>query len=122
MPHGRREEPFGGRVPSITVDRLVLLRRGTADRAVIRSCEPRSAARGLESGTYMAGELRRYWPLAAALAQGSGIGPAHPPINAVAADLAGLVPCLSLEIPAMSPARRDALSMAPIWEEASSWT
>jgi hypothetical protein len=36
----------------------------------------------------MAGELRRYWPFAAALSAGTGMGPAHPPVGAVAAAFA----------------------------------
>ena len=35
----------------------------------------------------MAGELRRYWSLAATLSLGTGAGPAHPAVEAVAATL-----------------------------------
>ena len=42
---------------------------------------PAEAARALVAGTYMAGELRRFWPLAATLALATGIGPAHPDVS-----------------------------------------
>jgi hypothetical protein len=40
----------------------------------------------------MAGELRRYWAFAATLALGTGVGPAHPPIGAVARSMAERAP------------------------------
>jgi hypothetical protein len=40
----------------------------------------------------MAGELRRYWGLAATLAAGTEIGPAHPPVADIAAAYAARLP------------------------------
>ena len=45
----------------------------------------------------MAGELRRFWGLAAALAAASGVGPVHPPVATTAAALADRLPCFELE-------------------------
>jgi hypothetical protein len=50
----------------------------------------------LVSSTYMAGELRRYWALAAALAVGTGVGPVHPPVERVASEFTANLPCFSL--------------------------
>ena len=56
---------------------------------MIRPLSPDEAARALVAGTYMAGELRRFWPFAATLALATGIGPVHPDVNG---KLAGLPP------------------------------
>jgi hypothetical protein len=56
------------------------------------------AARSLVAGTYAAGELRRYWAFAATLALGTGLGPAHPPVAAVAAGYADRLPCLRVRV------------------------
>ena len=52
----------------------------------------------------MAGELRRYWPLAATLAAVTGIGPAHPPVSSVAETFAAGLPCFTLALGRKSPA------------------
>jgi hypothetical protein len=93
MPHGRAEGRLPGRVPELRPDRVVVLRRGQGDAATVRPCAPEAAARALVAGTYVAGELRRYWPYAALLAAGTGLGPAHPPVGRVAAELADRLPC-----------------------------
>jgi hypothetical protein len=104
-PHGRREVPLAGRVPSLDPDRLVVLRRGTAgERTVVRPLSPEEAVRGLVTGTYMAGELRRFWPFAATLALATGIGPAHPDVSGVAAVLAARLPCVEVRVAHGSPA------------------
>ena len=96
MPHGRREQPFIGRVPVLTPDRVVLLRRGTGTKPEVGPCDPSVAARALIGSTYMAGEMRRYWPFAATVAAGTGLGPAHPPICAVSEALTRRVPCVEV--------------------------
>jgi hypothetical protein len=56
------------------------------------------ATRAIVTGTYAAGELRRFWSTAAVLAMATGCGPAHPPIEEVAATLAARMPCLELQL------------------------
>lgn len=89
--HGRRERPLPGRVLQATPDRVVLLRRGPVPER--RLLGPAEAARALVAGTYSAGELRRYWGLAAVLALGTGAGPAHPPVAAAAERITTALPC-----------------------------
>jgi hypothetical protein len=98
MPYGRREEPAANWVPSITPDRVVVLRRGTGNRIQFAACTPGVAERALVAGTYMAGELRRYWAFAATLAAGLGVGPVHPPIEEVARRLASSLPCYEMVV------------------------
>jgi hypothetical protein len=93
MPHGRREMALPSRVRSLVPDRLILLRRDGFPYSTVRPLDPAHAAEAMVAGTYMAGELRRYWAFASTLALGTGVGPAHPPIGAVATTLAGHVPC-----------------------------
>jgi hypothetical protein len=52
----------------------------------------------------MAGELRRFWPLAATLALATGLGPAHPDVSGVAAMLAARLPCAEVRVAHGSPA------------------
>lgn len=94
--HGRVEVAFPGRVPALVPDRLVVLARG--DTTVAEPLDPAEAARSLVTGTYAAGELRRYWAFAATLALGTGIGPAHPPIEALAAGYARRLPCVRVQV------------------------
>jgi hypothetical protein len=104
-PHGRSEVPLPGRVPSLEPDRLVVLRRGTSgERTVVQPLSPDEAARELVAGTYMAGELRRFWPFAATLALATGIGPAHPDVSGVATALAARLPCVEVRVADGSPA------------------
>jgi hypothetical protein len=105
-PHGRTEYPIPGRVPQLTPERLVVLRRGPADRPVEAvPVAPQEAARDLVTGTYMAGELRRFWQFAATLALATGLGPAHPDVAGVATAIASRLPCLELRLgrPASAP-------------------
>jgi hypothetical protein len=46
----------------------------------------------------MAGELRRYWSLAATLAAGTGLGPAHPSVSRVCGSLAQQLPCFEASL------------------------
>jgi hypothetical protein len=96
MPHGRREAPWAGRADELVPDLLVVLRRGTAAAPTAAPCRPRDAAGFLTAGTYMAGELRRYWAFAATLALGTGTGDPHPPVGEVAAALAARLPCTEI--------------------------
>jgi hypothetical protein len=96
MPHGRREAPWPRRAAELVPDLLVVLRRGTAAAATAAPCPPRDAAGFLTAGTYMAGELRRYWAFAATLALGTGTGDSHPPVGGVAESLAASLPCTEI--------------------------
>jgi hypothetical protein len=96
MPHGRREASLPGRATSLVPDSLVVLRRGGADEPALLACDPGAAADALVTSTYMAGELRRYWPFAATLRAGTGIGPAEPRVGAVASAFAARLPCYTL--------------------------
>jgi hypothetical protein len=98
-PHGRTEVSLTGRVPCLEPDRLVVLRRAAAgEDSVVRSLSAEEAARELVTGTYMAGELRRFWPFAATLALATGLGPAHPDVGGVAAALAARLPCVEMRV------------------------
>jgi hypothetical protein len=94
--HGRVERPLPGRAPVLAPDRLVVLERGA--RTEITPLEPEEAARVLTTGTYAAGELRRFWAFAATLALATGRGPAHPPIDGVSRRYAERLPCLRVRV------------------------
>jgi hypothetical protein len=97
--HGRVERPLLGRVASLDPDRLVVLRRGSPWAATTGGPVPRdAAARSLVAGTYMAGELRRFWSFAATLALATGIGPAHPDVAGIAASLTARLPCAEVTV------------------------
>ena len=78
MPHDRREAPWRGRVDDLAPGLLLVLRRGAAKQTSCAPCDPDQAAKYLVAGTYMAGELRRYWAFASTMALGTGVGEAHP--------------------------------------------
>ncbi len=104
--HGRREAAFADRLPSLQPDRVIAVSLSeTAPEGRLAPLEPDDACRTLVTGTYLAGELRRYWPFAAALALGTGLGPPAPPVEAVAARLTGALPCQSLTLSRRSPTR-----------------
>jgi hypothetical protein len=94
--HGRVEVALDGREPVLEPDRVVVLERGP--RTEVRPATAAEAERALVAGTYAAGELRRYWALAATLALATGRGPAHPPLAAVAAGYARRLPCLRVRV------------------------
>jgi hypothetical protein len=98
MPHGRHEISLPNRTASLEPDSLVVLRRGAGDAPSLARCEPEDAARALVTSTYMAGELRRYWAFAAALAAGTDVGPPHPPVEQVAGTFADSLPCFTLAL------------------------
>jgi len=95
---GRGEVDFAGRVPLLEPDMLVVLRRGLAESASVRACEAELAARALVTGTYAAGELRRYWAFAATLSAGTGVGPDHPPIAEVGWRFAARLHCIEITL------------------------
>jgi hypothetical protein len=97
-PHGRREAHLDHRVPSLEPQLLIVLGRGVKRR--VQACRPEVAARALVASTYAAGELRRYWPLHALLALGTGLGPPHPPVSEVASTFTSRLRCLTVELPA----------------------
>jgi capsular polysaccharide biosynthesis protein len=99
MPHGRREQTWSARATELTATRLVVVRRGRQAEPVVRAVSEEEAARALVGGTYAAGELRRYWPFAASLALGTGLGPVHPPVPEAARQVAALLPCSELVLP-----------------------
>jgi hypothetical protein len=94
--HGRVSRPFGDREPMLSPDRIVVLERGL--ETSITRIAPSEAVRALVAGTYAAGELRRYWAIAATLSLGTGCGPVHPPIEGVASDMAASVPCVRVRV------------------------
>ena len=98
MPHGRNEAPMSQRVSSLVPDSVVVLARGSSDRPTLRPCEPDVARRSLVASTYMAGELRRYWPFAATLCAATDAAPAHPPVVQVATRFAGSLRCFLLTL------------------------
>jgi hypothetical protein len=95
--NGRREVAGVTRVPRTRVDMVVVLRR-TAGEPCLRPIPPNTAARELVAATYGAGELRRYWAFAGALALATGRGPIHPSITSTAEALCGRTPCLELDL------------------------
>jgi hypothetical protein len=107
MPHGRKEARLQHRAESLAPDCVVVLERSDLEHPALSPCSADAVARSLVTSTYMAGELRRYWPFAATLSAATGIGPAHPPLAEVAAALAARLPCFSL---ALGAKRRGRLS------------
>jgi len=96
MPHGRHERSLPNRLTSVEPDCVVVIVRGDGQAPSLSRCGSQAAANALVSSTYMAGELRRYWAFAAALAVGTGVGPVHPPVERVASDFTANLPCFSL--------------------------
>jgi hypothetical protein len=102
--HGRIERPLPGRVASLDPDQLVVLSRLTAARSDrVGPLSSAEAARALVAGTYMAGELRRFWPFAATLALATGIGSAHPDISGIAVVITDRLPCFEVSVAHGSP-------------------
>lgn len=98
MPHGRREAPWPGRAHGLVPDCVLILRRGDGRSPTVAPCPPRDAELSLIAGTYMAGELRRYWAFAATLALGTGAGDIHPTVADTAATLCAGLPCLRVTL------------------------
>jgi hypothetical protein len=100
MTHGRRETRLPARVESLIPDVVVLLRRSADGSLAVRRCSSSDAVRSLAGGTYMAGELRRYWAFAATLSTATGVGPVHPAVVETSAILSRHLSCLEVCIPA----------------------
>jgi hypothetical protein len=96
--HGRREHGWERRMRTLRPELIVVLRRGLQPDPQLRLINETQAARAIVTGTYAAGELRRFWSTAAVLAMATGCGPAHPPIEEVAATFAARMPCLELQL------------------------
>lgn len=101
---GRRETALEHRLRMLEPEAIVVVRRrqsgpprGPAPIAAAVAC------RALVSGTYMAGELRRYWAFAATLAACTGIGAPHPPVTEVSAAFAQRLPSFEIELGDMPP-------------------
>jgi hypothetical protein len=80
-------------------DIIVSLRRGEDSVAVVKPCDPATAARSLITGTFIAGELRRYWSFAATLTAATGLGPAQAPVEEIAEHLAARLPAVEIVLP-----------------------
>jgi hypothetical protein len=99
MAYGRAEVALPHRVQSLSPNIVVVLRRGVDEDADLRTCGTALAARSLITGTYMAGELRRYWAFAATLTAGTGLGPSQAPVEAIARQLASRLPSVEIVLP-----------------------
>jgi hypothetical protein len=119
MPHGRREASFPSRARELVPDRVVVVRRGSSEAPAVRPCDPDAAARWLTAGTYMAGELRRFWGFAAALSLGTGAAPPHRPVGLTASSLARRLPCIEVTLGRLPGVRLSEL-LRP--EEVGAWT
>lgn len=99
MPHGRREVSVGDRLMTGRPDVVVVLRRDpSAARPYVMPCDPDRAQRVLVSGTYAAGELRRFWQFAGLLALGTGLGEPHPDVGRRSRELTDRLPCVELAL------------------------
>jgi len=96
--HGRRLVSVGQRPTRHTSVDLVLVLRRDGVRTSRRTLTPSEAAREIVASTYAAGELRRYWGFTAALAAGTGRGPAHPDVGRVAEQVCAGATCLELHL------------------------
>jgi hypothetical protein len=96
--HGRREVGWDSRIRSLRPSMIVVLRRGLQADPQVRPVSEVQAARAIVAGTYAAGELRRFWSIAATLAMATRCGPVHPPVEEVAATLARRLPAVELQL------------------------
>jgi hypothetical protein len=110
--HGRTEHPWPRRADKVVPAVVVVVRRGGLRAPNALPAD--AACRALVAGTYAAGELRRYWSLAATLALATGRGPAHPPVEQVAAVLADGRPCFELDVGTGPGARLGDLLAEPL--------
>lgn len=104
--HGRREAPWPtSHTTVLRPDRIAAVQLADVPAPSAERIQPDVVARSLITGTFMAGELRRYWAFAAALASATGVGPAQPQVEHVAVELATALPCyvvtLSRRVPAV---------------------
>jgi hypothetical protein len=97
MPHGRREMRFPGRVHHMK-PRAVVVTRGEPGGPALEACTVDETTRSLVAGTYVAGELRRYWAFAATMSAGTGAGLVHPGVERTATGLCASLPCIRLRL------------------------
>ncbi len=109
MSYGRREASMPNRVPALSPDHLLVLRRSQGKDFLVTPLDREGAIRDVASGTYAAGELHRYWPFAAILAAGTGLGPPHPDVQATCARLVDSLRCLTITMPRLPEASPSAL-------------
>ena len=98
MPHGRGEMKLPNRVDSLVPDCVAILER-TVGPGHARVISSHDASRALITGTFMAGELRRYWPYAATLAAGTGVGPPGTQLSRLVMGLTERLPCVAVAFP-----------------------
>jgi hypothetical protein len=115
MPHGRGEQPLPNRVSTVVPTCVVVVRRGLQEQPVVGPISAEAAAEVMVAGTYMAGELRRYWSFAATLALGTGLPAVHPRVREVAGTLSRL-PAVELSLgrppaPSLATVLRDTWSV-----------
>lgn len=96
--HGRVEQSWPEWLPALRPTVVVVVRRRAAGAPGLREISGDEARRVLVAGTLAAGELMRFWPLCATLAEATGIGPALPRVESVAAALTDRLPCVELAI------------------------
>lgn len=109
--HGRRESSLPRRAATLVPDTVAVIRRGLEGAPSVHECDPDTALRSLITGTYMAGELRRYWPFNAALAAGTGLGPVEPPLSDAANRLVHGLRCVEVWLgPTPAPRLSDLLA------------
>jgi hypothetical protein len=96
--HRRRLVSVGRRRTRHTSVDLVLVLRRDGARTSRRALTSPEAAREIVASTYGAGELRRYWGFTAALAAGTGRGPAHPGVGLVADQICAGATCVELHL------------------------
>jgi hypothetical protein len=96
MAYGRREAAWPRRTDQMVPEAIVVLVRGS--KPGVTQCDQALAAHHLTAGTYMAGELRRYWAFCATLALGVGVGSSHPPVEQVAQALSARLPRLRVSL------------------------
>lgn len=96
--HGRREVAWPGLASERVLPQAVVVARRGDDVTRVRRIAPEDAARQLVAGTYAAGELRRFWSLAAMLALADDRGPSAPPVAAVAEELTSRLPCFEVRL------------------------
>lgn len=97
MPHGRRETQLADRRDHDTPDILVAVsRQHRGEATVVRGIGSEQAGDALVGGTFMAGELSRYWAFAATLSSASGLGSEHVAPGDILRGLAASLPCVEL--------------------------
>lgn len=99
MPHGRREAHLTDRRDHDTPEIVVAVARQHRGEATsVRGIGCEEAREALVAGTFMAGELNRYWAFAATMSSASGLGRAHPALGESLGRLTAALPCVELRM------------------------